>query len=115
MAFANVDGQHLYYEDNGGEGPAVVFSHGFLMDHEMFSPQVEALAGRLRIVTLDARGHGRTPAGEPFDYWDLARDVLALMDHLQLRAPRPWPACPKAASSACERRSSLPSGSGPWS
>ncbi len=86
MAFANVDGQHLYYEDNGGDGPAVVFSHGFLMDHEMFSPQVEALAGRLRIVTLDARGHGRTPAGGHFDYWDLARDVLALMDHLQLRA-----------------------------
>ncbi len=86
MAFADVNGQHLCFEDYGGDGPPVVFSHGFLMDHEMFAPQVEALAGRLRIVALDARGHGRTAAGAPFDYWDLAEDVLALMDHLHLGA-----------------------------
>lgn len=86
MAFADINGQHLYFEDSGGDGPPVVLSHGFLMDHEMFAPQVAALAGRLRIITLDARGHGRTDAGVPFDYWDLARDVLALMDHLEIPA-----------------------------
>jgi 3-oxoadipate enol-lactonase len=86
MAFAEVNGQHLYYEDNGGDGPPVVFSHGFLMDHEMFAPQVDALARRLRIVTLDARGHGQTASGGSFDYWDLAKDVLALMDHLDMAA-----------------------------
>jgi pimeloyl-ACP methyl ester carboxylesterase len=86
MAFADVNGQHLYYEDSGGDGPPVVMSHGFLMDHEMFAPQVEALAGRLRIITLDARGHGQTAAGGSFDYWDLAKDVLALMDHLDIAA-----------------------------
>jgi 3-oxoadipate enol-lactonase len=86
MAFADVNGQHLYFEDHGGEGPAVVFSHGFLMDHEMFAPQVDALAGRLRIITVDARGHGQTSADGAFDYWDLAHDVLALMDHLDLAA-----------------------------
>ena len=86
MAFADVNGQHLYFEDSGGEGPVVVFSHGFLMDHEMFAPQVAALAGRLRIITVDARGHGQTSADGAFDYWDLARDVLALMDHLDIAA-----------------------------
>lgn len=86
MAFADVNGQHLYFEDSGGEGPVVVFSHGFLMDHEMFAPQVEALAGRLRIITVDARGHGQTSGDRAFDYWDLANDVLALMDHLAIAA-----------------------------
>ncbi len=28
----------------------------------------------------------RRPAGGPFDYWDLANDVLALMDHLDMAA-----------------------------
>ena len=86
MAFADVNGQHLYFEDHGGDGPAVVFSHGFLMDHEMFAPQVDALAGRLRIITVDARGHGQTSGAGAFDYWDLAKDVLALMDHLDIAA-----------------------------
>ena len=37
--------QHVYFEDSGGDGAAVIFSHGFLMDHDMFAPQVDALAG----------------------------------------------------------------------
>ena len=43
MPIAEVNGQRLYYEDTGGVGPAVIFSHGLFMDHEMFAPQVEAL------------------------------------------------------------------------
>ena len=45
MPFADVNDQHIYFEDSGGRGPAVIFSHGFLMDHEMFAPQVAALCG----------------------------------------------------------------------
>ena len=37
MPFADVNGQHLYFEDSGGSGPVVIFSHGYLMDHEMLS------------------------------------------------------------------------------
>ena len=43
MPIAEINGQELYYEDSGGDGPAIVFSHGLYMDHEMFAPQVEAL------------------------------------------------------------------------
>jgi len=39
MSFADTNGQHLYYEDTGWDGPAVIFSHGFLMDHDMFAPR----------------------------------------------------------------------------
>jgi pimeloyl-ACP methyl ester carboxylesterase len=82
MPTANVNGQELYYEDLGGGGPPVLFSHGFLMDHEMFAPQVGALAGECSCITWDQRGHGATPATVPFTYWDSAADALALLDHL---------------------------------
>ena len=82
MGTAEVSGQRLYFEDSGGDGPAVLLSHGFLMDHEMFAPQVEALAGEFRVVTWDERGTGRTPATGPFTYWDLADDALGLLDQL---------------------------------
>jgi 3-oxoadipate enol-lactonase len=80
---ADVNGQRLFFEDTGGDGPPVVFSHGFLMDHEMFRHQVEELAPMYRVVTWDQRGFGRTEtSGEPFTYWDSARDLFGLLDHL---------------------------------
>jgi 3-oxoadipate enol-lactonase len=82
MPFADVNDQHLYFEDTGGTAPAVIFSHGFLMDHEMFEPQVAALSDEFRCITWDERGFGQTPATGPFSYWDSAEDCLALLGHL---------------------------------
>ena len=85
MPYADVNGQSLYYEDSGGNGPSVIFSHGFLMDREMFAPQVELLARDFRCITWDQRGFGKTggiPA--PFTYWDSARDCLGLLSHLAI-------------------------------
>ncbi|HEX3782835.1 MAG TPA: alpha/beta hydrolase [Pseudonocardiaceae bacterium] len=75
-------GQRLSYVDHGGSGPVVVLLHSFLMDGGMFAPQVDALGTRFRRITVDTRGHGDTPAEAPFDYWDVARDVLDLLDEL---------------------------------
>ncbi len=82
MGTADVNGQTLYYEDSGGDGPVVLLGHGFLMDHEMFTPQVAELAPEFPVVTWDERGSGRTPPSGPFSYWDLADDALGLLDHL---------------------------------
>jgi pimeloyl-ACP methyl ester carboxylesterase len=83
MSYADVNGQQLYYEDSGAGGPVVVLSHGFLMDHEMFAPQVAALGSEFRVITWDRRGFGETEFdGKPFIYWDSARDCLGLLDHL---------------------------------
>ena len=85
MPFAEVNGQRLRFDDSGGDGPAVVLSHGFLMDREMFEPQVKALAPEHRVITWDERGFGETEFdGQPFTYWDSARDCLGLLDHLGL-------------------------------
>ena len=82
MSVAEVNGQHISYTDHGGDGPVVLFSHGFLMDASMFDQQVDALHGEFRCVTWDERGHGDTAADGPFTYWDSADDALALLTHL---------------------------------
>jgi pimeloyl-ACP methyl ester carboxylesterase len=86
MPFADVNGQHLFYEDTGGDGASIIFSHGYLMDHEMFDPQVAALSDEFRCITWDERGFGATPASEPFTYWDSADDALALLTNLEIDA-----------------------------
>src|SRR5690348_2419155 len=83
MSFASINGQKIHFEDAGGKGLPVILAHGFLMDLEMFAPQVAALAPEFRVVTWDERGFGATEFDEkPFTYWDSARDALALCDHL---------------------------------
>ncbi len=83
MPVAEVRGERLYYEDTGGDGIPLVLSHGFLMDSDMFEPQVRALRDHHRVIAWDQRGHGRTgPSPEPWTYWDSAEDLEGLLDHL---------------------------------
>ena len=82
MGTAQVNGVTIHYDDTGGDGPAVLFSHGFLMDRTIFDHQVETLAGDYRCVRWDERGFGGTAATGEFTYWDSADDAVALLDHL---------------------------------
>ncbi|HBU74691.1 MAG: alpha/beta hydrolase [Acidimicrobiaceae bacterium] len=85
MATAAVNGIEINYRDTGGDGPVVLFSHGFMMNHTMFDAQLEALAPDYRCVAWDERGFGGTRATGPFTYWDSANDALALLDHLGIK------------------------------
>ena len=82
MPVAEVNGQAINYTDSGGDGPAIIWSHGFLMDHTMFDAQVAAFSADHRCIAWDERGFGATPATGPFTYWDSADDAVALLDHL---------------------------------
>lgn len=86
MTTARVNGQDLYYTDTGSAGdgrPAVVFSHGPLLDSSMWQPQIEELMASHRCVAWDRRLHGRTrDDGVPHSHWDSAADLLRLLDHL---------------------------------
>ncbi|HVY18651.1 MAG TPA: alpha/beta hydrolase [Bauldia sp.] len=85
MPTARVNGVDIYYEDTGGSGPALLFSHGMMLDVEMFRPQIEALRGRYRCVAWDQRGFGRTgEVSAAFTFWDLAKDALGLLDVLKV-------------------------------
>jgi pimeloyl-ACP methyl ester carboxylesterase len=86
VSYADVNGQRIRFDDTGGERPAVIFSHGYLMDRTMFAPQVAALSGEYRVITWDERGFGETEYdGQAFTYWDSARDCLGLLDELGIQ------------------------------
>jgi pimeloyl-ACP methyl ester carboxylesterase len=82
MPTVSRDGAEIWYADTRGDGPALVFSHGILMDASMFDAQVAGFAGTHRCLTWDQRGHGETGlATRPFTYWDSAQDLLAVIGH----------------------------------
>ncbi|MFO7538269.1 MAG: alpha/beta hydrolase [Chloroflexota bacterium] len=85
MPTVNVNNQLLFYKDSGGDGPPLIFLHGFLFDQSMFDAQVEALADKYRCIRIDTRGFGQTEwDGEAFDLYDVVSDVIGLMDDLGL-------------------------------
>ena len=72
-----------HYTDRG-TGPAVVLSHGTLMDHTMFDAQVDALADRYRVVAFDHRARiDGAPGGYGID--DLVDDCVGLLDELGIQ------------------------------
>ncbi len=80
------DGIALRYRLDGAAGaPALVFSNSLGTDLHMWDAQVAALGDAFRIVRYDTRGHGGSgvPAG-PATLERLGRDLLALLDHLEL-------------------------------
>jgi 3-oxoadipate enol-lactonase len=83
MPYAAVNGQRIWFEDTGGDGPVIILSHGFLMDRSMFDHQVSGLRDKYRVITWDSRGFGRTEYdGLSFTYWDLAEDCIGVLDSL---------------------------------
>src|SRR5712692_6332596 len=85
MAFMAKDGFRLYYEDNGGNAPTVLFLHGAGGNHLSWWQQVPVFAEEYRCVTMDQRGFGQSHdvSGGPGPA-ALATDALALLDHLQI-------------------------------
>jgi pimeloyl-ACP methyl ester carboxylesterase len=81
MPHLRVNGTTLYYEDSGGTGEAVVFSHGLLFSADMFEAQVRALAPRYRCIRYDHRGQGRSadPGGRLHDIEDVTNDAESLI------------------------------------
>jgi pimeloyl-ACP methyl ester carboxylesterase len=84
MAELDLSGISIYYEDSGGPGEPVVFSHGLLMSSAMFEAQVAALAPRYRCIAYDHRGQGRSadPGGRVHTIEETYHDAVALIEKL---------------------------------
>ena len=92
-SFIADDGVEIVFDDHRPDagGPPVVLHHGFAAD-ALTNWQAPGIVDRLlaagrRVVALDARGHGRS--GKPhdpaaYDSPAMARDVSALLDHLDV-------------------------------
>jgi 3-oxoadipate enol-lactonase len=78
---ADVNGTRLAYEAVG-EGPAVVFVHGFTLDRRMWDDQLPTLRERYRVVRYDLRGFGASACPEPGEPYTHADDLRALLTHL---------------------------------
>ena len=71
-----------------GAGLPVLLVHGFPLDHTMWQPQLEALAGEAHVVAPDLRGFGASDAGgETVSMEDYADDLAALLDARTIQEP----------------------------
>lgn len=75
-------GFKIHYVEQG-QGPAVVFAHGFEMDHTMFAAQFEDLPDSYRCIAWDMRGHGDSdcPPG-PWTIADIEVDLIRFIEDL---------------------------------
>jgi pimeloyl-ACP methyl ester carboxylesterase len=87
MAHFSYGGQRLAYRIHG-EGPPTILTPGLLLSQKMQTPLARGLAKRgNRVITLDPLGHGASD--RPRQMWrysisEFAKQVIALMDHLEL-------------------------------
>ncbi len=80
------DGTTLYYKD-WGNGPAVVFSHGYPLSADAWEYQMLFLMQQgFRVIAFDRRGFGRSSQpGTGYDYDTFADDLAALINALNLK------------------------------
>ena len=83
-SFVELNNINFAYEIHG-EGYPLILLHGFAMYKEFWKWQARELSKDFKIITLDIRGCGKTDHPvEPFSMEDLADDVKALMDYLNI-------------------------------
>jgi pimeloyl-ACP methyl ester carboxylesterase len=88
-----VGGREMGYDDQG-RGPAVVLLHAFPFARDLWGDVATTLASRFRVLSVDARGFGESDlrashpspgASAPYALTDLADDLAALLDALEVR------------------------------
>jgi len=80
MARIRLGAVDTWYEERG-EGEPLVLLHPGGADARAWGPNVEALAGRFRVLTPERRGHGRTPDVEgPITHELMAADTIAFLE-----------------------------------
>lgn len=93
MESVTTRGATLAYSDIGPRtAPAVLFLHALGAHSSMWEAQVAALGAGLRILCMDARGHGRSrleglgsDAAPEYSIADLAADAIAVLDTAVVR------------------------------
>jgi 3-oxoadipate enol-lactonase len=86
VPFAQLKDAQIHYDLAGPQGaPVLVFSNSLGTNFSMWDAQICKLQTDFRILRYDTRGHGQssvTPG--PYSIEQLARDVLSLLDFVQL-------------------------------
>jgi pimeloyl-ACP methyl ester carboxylesterase len=84
QGLVEVNGIKLFFAIYG-EGPPVILLHGGAGNGDHWVNQIAALSAKHQLIVVDSRGHGRsTRDSKPITYAQMADDVIALMDALEL-------------------------------
>lgn len=87
MPKLEVDGAVIVYDDEGprdGDGVPLVFIHGWTANRHRWDHQLAHFAAGRRVIRLDLRGHGESTGAGSRTVDELAGDVIALLDHLEV-------------------------------
>lgn len=87
--FAEINGIRMFYTDRSKSDPtgAIVFIHGFPLNHSMWRQQLDYFGSTYRCIAPDLRGYGASllPEGTTKEAWSMdtfADDIIALMNKL---------------------------------
>lgn len=80
----NVNGIEMYYEKYGAGRPLVLV-HGNSLDHNEFKDSIWLLRRHFTVYAVDSRGHGLSTKVDELHYTDMADDMVAFMEQLDLR------------------------------
>jgi pimeloyl-ACP methyl ester carboxylesterase len=88
MGEFHYEGHRISYDSYGEGERALILVHGVLMNRRMYEGLAPAIARRgNRVVCVDLLGHGRSDRPEDLRLYSMplfARQVVALLDHLEL-------------------------------
>ena len=76
------DGASIWYATEGrSDAPPLLLIHSLATTHELWAPQMPALARDFRVIRYDVRGHGNsTAAAGDITIEQLGRDALAVLE-----------------------------------
>jgi aminoacrylate hydrolase len=81
MPYLKLDDADLWYEEHG-EGPPLMMVAGLGGVGAYWLPNLPAFAARYRVILHDQRGTGRSTRAPVESIAQMARDAVALLDHL---------------------------------
>ncbi len=74
----------LHYQEKGNQEPFILL-HGNGEDGSYFKNQVDHFSDRYRVISLDTRGHGKSPRGAaPFTIEQFSCDLYDFMEKLEI-------------------------------
>ena len=83
--YAPVNGLRMYYEVHGSGDPVVLLHGSFMTITNNWTQWIGELAKTRKVIAVEMQGHGRTAdIKRDFTYENLADDVAALLDHLEI-------------------------------
>ena len=78
-------GKFHYLLEGPEDAPVIVLSNSLGTNLAMWDAQAHALSHKFRVLRYDTRGHGLSVVTHgPYSIDQLGRDVLALLDSLQI-------------------------------